>query len=217
MRISVLLPSRGRPNDLEEAVDSLYSNARNRDDVEVLVRLDSDDPTLREYLASPLKDVTSYFVNERGRGYPDMHLYVNQLSAFARGEWLFLFNDDARMRSPEWDRLILGAEWPEICVLRPNQTDAGNLFPIVSRKFYETLGHFSLSPHNDSWVESISRYLDIEYAVPGLWVDHLRDSYTDQTHTESQAAYATTSPEFHAPAMQTLLMQDIEKIRKAIG
>lgn len=214
--ISVLLPSRGRPKDLEEAIDSLYSHSAYRDGVvEVLVRLDRDDPELDSY--TDLRQMAEFVIGERGRGYPDMHVYVNELAALAKGDWLFLFNDDARMRTVDWDRKILEGEWPEICVLRPNQGDAGNLFPIVSRKFYETLGYFSLSPHNDSWVESISRYLDIEYAIEGMWVDHLRDTYTDQTHTESQAAYATTSPEFHGEAMQTLLMQDIEKIRKAIG
>lgn len=39
-----------------------------------------------------------------------MHHWVNDLCALAAGDWLFLFNDDARMRTNDWDQWLLNAE-----------------------------------------------------------------------------------------------------------
>ena len=48
--ISVLIPSRNRPQGLRELCDSLFNNANNANQIEVIVYFDLDDSYIPEYV-----------------------------------------------------------------------------------------------------------------------------------------------------------------------
>lgn len=213
--ISVLLPSRGRPDLLADSIASLLTRAApNR--VEVRVALDGDDPTWQEAVAQVGHyDAVSIFVGER-HGYEQLHRYYNDLAEFARGSWLLLWNDDAIMETNRWDELVESHDHRWSLALnftgRP-QEGAMNLFPCVSRAWYETLGHISLSPHCDTWIQDASRAAGCEVMEPRIAVHHRRDEIDDATKRESLGSYATTSPAFYSPEMQGLLAEDVRRLR----
>lgn len=213
MSISVIIPSRERFYHLGEAIGSLLKNAHSPEQIEILIKVDNDDPQLSLYKTLPYKVVTS----DRGAGYIDMHRYFNELCKASTGDWILLFNDDARMVTKDWDlRLTNKAkEVPSICILQIVTSDALNLFPIVSRAFYEALGHFSMSPHGDTYLEVIAQAIGRQFSVD-IHVIHLRDEMNDTTYASSQAACFLTSPAFYSDEVQTCISQDIKTLSTAM-
>ena len=201
--ISVLVPSRNRPTLLRESLSSLGYG-----DFETLVYIDNDDPSRREYMEVP----TTYTLVGKRYGYPGLQHYINELCKLATGDWLFLWNDDALMKTPDWWKKVPETDKPEVINFDANPLN--NLFPLVSRQMYETLGHFSLSPHNDSWVQDIANQVGIHTHVPGVEIYHRRMELNDKTKFETQAAYATTSPAYDA--MWELRDKDAKKIMEVL-
>jgi glycosyltransferase involved in cell wall biosynthesis len=209
--ISVLLPSRGRPGPLAESVASLRDLADRPDRVEVLVAADPDDPDTAE--AATACGGRVWVAPER-YGYAMLHEYVNRLAVMAEGEWLLLWNDDARMLTHGWDSRTTeappGVLWP-----RHNGSPYLNVFPVVHRRVVDLIGHFSLSPHCDSWMQDIARDAHIHHRI-NVEVLHDRHDLTgghdDQTYREAQAGYRTT--DYHSPGMAGMRARDVELLRK---
>lgn len=208
--ISVLLPSRGRPAALTESVASLLGLADRPDDIEVLVAVDPDDPDTSE-VGLP-RQATLWTAPER-YGYPRLHEYVNRLAERASGGWLMLWNDDARILTEGWDTVVKAASdtvlWPH-----SNDVPTCNTFPIWPRTWTDHLGHVSLSPHCDSWIQYLGQALDRHERVD---VEILHDradltgGHDDQTRAESLAGYRTA--DYGSPAMEAARAADVTALR----
>ncbi len=205
--ISVLLPSRHRPEALTDSIGSLRVMAADPRRIEILVAADPDDPATVE--AAERSRARAWVAPTR-YGYHRLHEYVNELARQAAGEWLLLWNDDARMLTASWDEHVAQAEpgvlWPD-----HNGSAFLNVFPIVHRRVVDILGHFSLSPHNDSWVQDVAEAVGAHHRIP---VEVLHDRYdltgghNDQTWREAQAGYRTA--DYHSPEMAALRQKDID-------
>lgn len=153
--VSVLIPSRGRPVRLASTADELLYLAEDPDSIEILVAADPDDVTMigaRAWLPPQLQVWT---VPERF-GYKHLHRYFNALAALASGEWVMLFNDDAEMLTPGWDKVIRaeppGILWPEADYAPELAT-----FPVIPSAWVRHLGHVSLDQSADMWLHHVGR------------------------------------------------------------
>ena len=215
---TVIIPSRGRPARLTTAVRSLLDHARDPDQIEIVVRADDDDPGTAEVARALPR--TRVIVGPRGAGYRDLHVWINEIAARTTSRWLWIFNDDARIHSATrpWDEILAGDQTRltyvkfDECRREP---DDPALFPIVGRDVYDTLGHLSLNPHVDSWVDEVIRVLSggaVRY-YDAVTVDHSRPD--DATAAESTAAYPDTSLAFCSPAMWAARQIDAATIKAA--
>lgn len=208
--ISVLLPSRGRPESLIDSIGSLRVMADDAPTVEVLVAADPDDP---DTVKASLKARARCWVAPERYGYHRLHEYVNELARQAAGEWLLLWNDDARMLTQGWDTRARegrpGVLWPA-----HNGSPFLNVFPIVHTTLVEAWGHFSLSPHCDSWVQDVADAAGAHHRID-VEVRHdrfdLTGGHDDITYREAQAGYRTA--DYHSPEMAELRQRDIETLR----
>lgn len=208
--ISVLLPSRGRPESLTLSVESLRSLAHRPENIDVLVAADPDD---HETVAAADRCHTAVWIAPERFGYAQLHRYVNALAGMSSTEWLLLWNDDARMLTPGWDERVTEAPasvlWP-----RHNGSPYLNVFPVVHRTVVDTIGHFSLSPHCDSWVQDVAAAAGIHRRID---VEALHDRFDltgghdDQTYRDAQAGYRTS--EYHSPAMAAARTRDADLLR----
>jgi Glycosyl transferase family 2 len=176
--ISVLVPSRERPEALARSIDSLGEG-----DFEVLVRVDEDDPRRDGYDQFP-----GLVVGPR-HGYAALHHYFNELAERARGDWLVIWNDDAIMQTPDWIEVVRSFDG-KMAVLNPNTNHDNwkidmNVFPIFPRKIVELTGHLSLNNHNDTWLEFVGRDAGIMVRVP-ITILHDR---ADLTGNNDDAVY----------------------------
>lgn len=189
--ISVLIPTRKRPASLKKTLDSLIDNSLDIKRLEILIAVDDDDTTTIEFLASTVEpwfkslSIKYKFVKFKRLGYAYLHYYINHLSAQATGDWLFFINDDAVVKTPNWDQIIEDNS-SEFALLRAETTNEHPyaIFPILPRKWVEITGHFSLHQLNDAWVSQIGWILDIVKTIP-VMIDHNRFDLTGDHQDET--------------------------------
>ena len=223
--ISIILPSRGRSAHLLESLRSLYSTAIDRSQLEFLLKIDEDDTESQEVAKQAAQEsgcVIKMWTSPRGNGYRDFHHWINSLAGVAEGDWLFLFNDDARMKTQGWDYGVLNAPlskvWhklSEVCIVvistigRP----AANEFPLIRRDIYKILGHLSLNPHVDNWIHTVVFPLGCAYRFPEQFaIEHPTIDSEDVVRRETMEAYQSTDIEYHSAPMIRARLQDSLKL-----
>jgi hypothetical protein len=182
--------------------------------IQVLVGADPDDPSTRE-VDLPWQ-ATVWTAPER-YGYPRLHEYVNRLAEQADGDWLMLWNDDARILTEGWDAAVAEQE-PGVLWPHSNDIPTCNTFPIWPRTWTNHLGHVSLSPHCDSWIQYLGQAIGRHERV-AIEILHDRADLTgghdDQTRAESLAGYRTA--DYGSPAMEAARAADVAALRTLLA
>lgn len=220
--VSILIPTRGRSQHLCVAVDSFYSLAKDKSLLEFVFKVDDDDlPTIDTVKKiSELIPSCKVLISPRGRGYLDMHKWVNQMCETSSGQWLFLANDDVKMVKDAWDQILLGVgtaqSWPgidELCLLvfptvgRPDAQE----FLALRRGTFDLLGHFSILPHNDTWINGIMNFCGCVLHVP-IFVEHYSDQVIDDIRREGHETHKITGRELTSISTKRFKMLDVKKI-----
>ena len=222
--ISILLPTRGRTDMLMRSVSSLRDLATNFSTVEVLFGMDNNDLIgLEFFLHNVIPWIEQYNIHHKvvvfePMGYHNLHRYFNGLSEHSHGKWLFLWNDDAVMKTRGWDTYIRAktGEFKLLSVITHNEHPY-SIFPIVPREWYETLGHVSQHSLNDAWVSNIAYPLDIFERIP-VYCDHERADLTGNAidHTFQKRVVlegnAANPMDFNHPDIIDLRMTDARKL-----
>ncbi len=160
--ISVLLPSRGRPDSLAASMSSLLETASEPAGVQILVAADPDDRATQEV---PLRPGDVMWVAPERYGYLRMYEYVNALAKIASGQWLHLWNDDARMLTPGWDAIV-AAQQPGVLWSSANHAPQCNIFPFWPKAWSDAMGHVSLAWQCDTWIEQVGAMAGRMWKVP---------------------------------------------------
>jgi len=163
-RITMLVPTRGRPEALTKSLRSLLTTADDPARVEILLAMDNDDREhgvyVTETLIPQLRKEFNCTVTPHvflPLGYRNLHAYYNHLCCNADGDWLFLWNDDAIMNSKGWDTEIASYNG-QFKLLKLNQINHRHLFalfPIVPREYFELAGYFSPNAQCDNFVYQV--------------------------------------------------------------
>lgn len=161
--ISMLLPARARPKNLKSSIESVFDLAAKSDDVEFLVRLDDNDPYLAEeraLLAQFPRSTTHIRVSVGPRlGYARMHEMYNRCAAAAKGQYLFVWNDDIELRTQNWDQLLREAPLFSVQWLRRDITKTTDFtLPVIGRPLYDAVGHLSQNAFCDAWIADYSSF-----------------------------------------------------------
>lgn len=228
--LSVLLPSRGRPEHLAQAVDSIYSLAGDKNSVEFIFKADDDDIPTVNFL-SRLERILPHkkIVSPRGHGYRDMHLWANSMSAMATGDWLLLFNDDARMLTNAWDDVlahtVVGSVFhgvTDVACLVPSVSGAldDTAFFFLRRRVVEILGRFSYIPHNDTWIAGLMKMVHSMLISQHIQIDHFAKDpakvINDSTYQEGASARETTAYTIHSRDATMMKLLDAVKLQHYI-
>lgn len=220
--ISVIVPSRNRPEELRFALNSL---GLARHGLEALVWLDKDDPKLDTYKKYFDTDPNiRLFIKERV-GYKDSHLMLNFLAKQAKYDWILGFSDDTYFDNPDWFQKVYdfvkqfnpATEPVDINIWDP-ESNRYNLFVFVSRKYFEILDHISLSFAADTWVNLVAQGANIIYGLSGINPKHrkytnvnlLKDTTYYEVEKERKQIKYTHHPK-RSP-FKELVKDDIRKI-----
>lgn len=192
--ISILLPTRGRTDQLKRSVLSLIDLADSPADIQWCFGFDNDDVDTIDYFK---KNVLTEIEKSQARyrilgfnrlGYHRLNEYVNALAKQSTGDWMVFWNDDAVMQSTGWDTVIKG-HTGKFCLqaFDTHNKHPYSIFPIVPREWLEVVGHLSLHPLNDAWLSQIAWILDIMLQID-VKVEHERFDLTgknnDSTYNE---------------------------------
>ena len=140
VRISVLLPTRGRAELLRRFLESVLARSEQPELVEVVVYADADDPASHGFLVEGLAVRT--IVGPRA----SMGEYNTACFEQSRGDIVVLGNDDVVIQTRGWDRKLRemhAAMQDGVYLAYPNDLFKGrdlSAFPILSRRVCQLLG-----------------------------------------------------------------------------
>lgn len=190
-KISLLIPTRGRPVLLKGLLDSLVNTVDVKSSLEVLLLLDKDDPLLED-----TKELLGKYASEFS-----CHHYMNEesvklcgalwniLSKKASGDIRMLGNDDMVFRTKGWDKEVRGAfkkyedrillVWGEDLINGASHA----ALPFIHKKWIDILGYFTPCGerdlgtfYNDTWIFDISKRLGRAKFLKNIEIEHLHFS-----------------------------------------
>lgn len=184
--LSLLCPTRGRPERMHQMAGSALATAADPDRVEILAYVDDVDDKLEAY-----KAVAGELVREHGAqgriklligpaiGVPRA---MNILTQSARGEVICCATDDQQYVSNNWDTRLdeETLRYPDgiYCAWFNDgwESDRWCTVPMVGRQWIETVGYF-LNPvfehyYADTWVWMMAKKLDRAIYLPDVMCRH---------------------------------------------
>ena len=230
-RYALLCPTRGRPERARIFADSALATAARPQAVDILLYVDADDPTRADYQdAFPAEGPVSLVIGP-AVGVPRA---ANMLCERTAAEVLMTANDDQVYIDHGWDER-LGQETARYrdgiyCLWFNDGWEAENFctFPIVSRRWVETLGYlqFPFFEHffADTWIWMLAKAVDRAHFIADILVEHrhwktgkgeMDDTYArhatrpgDSRHARDRAVIDRFERYFHA---------DVEALRRAMS
>lgn len=148
-KVSLLCCTRGRVKALEQSIESVFSKAKNPNQIEILVRFDNDDiDSITDFIILKESKFKNYNIKlsiGEWFGYKKLNHYYNELWPQAEGEWLFLWNDDCLMVTENWDEEINSFSGQNFLLNPKHNHECADwcVFPIVPKAWCEQVGHFS--------------------------------------------------------------------------
>lgn len=185
--ISLLCPSRERPDLARKMAESALSTCSAPTNIEILFYVDHDDPKQDDYFrvfhdlvfmkrVLILSETDSIAVKSVGEAW-------NKLAYYSIGDYLYMMNDDIVFQTTNWD-LTLVSEHQRVffdnigVIFADDGINQGRhcAFPLVSRLWYEILGYFTPECFefmaHDTYIFDIAKRVDRVHYCPDVFVQH---------------------------------------------
>ena len=229
--ISVLIPSRNRPQGLKELCESLFTNASDPNQIEVIVYLDLDDSCTKEYIEYFLELNTRYTNPIKSIIGPKLVLsdYNNKLLQLASSDIFMNLGDDMRCRTQNWDIGIINAinKYPDN--INFVYVDDGYWGPnlathqVLHRNYVDCLGYFSPPffdfGYADTWMFQVAQKVGRIEFLPILF-EHMHYSIGkgefDQTYQDKLDKNQNDIYGELFRSTQYLRTQDVKKLQSYI-
>lgn len=166
--ISILVPTRGRPEKIKRLLESLGQHKN----VEVIVGVDDDDMamlTAEPWATAPFHKVIT------GPRHQTLGALFNTLAAEAKGSWLMAMGDDYVMETEGWPKILLncGKQMPHNVGVMFARDPLHPNFPTIfciHRNTYSKVGYFAAPffPYwfVDTWWDEIAELTGIKLEMP---------------------------------------------------
>lgn len=179
MNISILCPSRGRPEMARRMAESAVVTASDTRGLEILFYLNEDDPLVNEYKHGP------YTVFIMGKDGPTSYAW-NELAKRAAGDILMLMGDDAVFETPGWDEKLRAASRKADLASNPivvfsfddgrSEIGTGHPHPAITREVYNRLGYLACPMFRhfyvDTWLVDLAKEAGIFHYIADMKVSH---------------------------------------------
>lgn len=201
LKYSILTPSRNRPARLKTFVQSVYSLCAYPHNVEILVYVDTDDPAISQYKQFEWDTEIPHNVQFVYGEPVSISKSWNTLAEQSCGDVLVMGNDDLEYRTQDWDILLqtelekypdqIYCAWMQDCI----NGEKHCAFPIISRKWYDTVGYFAPGVfnfgYNDTWVFDIAKRVDRCHYIPHITAEHCHFSANKSAFDDTYARNRT--------------------------
>lgn len=220
--ISILTPTRGRPEMLAKFVDSAFKTADNPHGVEFIVRIDDDDTSYDNWIypsqvkieKGPRKNLAEMFEWERGAG-----------------PYYFNGSDDLIFHTKGWDTKVIEAfdKYPDKIALvygddgNPNETTNISL-AFVHRNWIEATGRyfptFFSGDFVDTWLTFLADGVERRHKID-IYTEHIHPAFgkreQDQTDKDKwEKHFRDNMPKLYEDTLVERL-EDVEKLKKFIN
>lgn len=224
MRISLVACSRGRPFKLVETLLSLMSTINPNLPVEVLIRIDFDDPTYLSYCEHiPLACPFARLVCGPRLG-PGGARAGQEIVMSAKGDLILIFADDIIFFNGWHNELLRVVEEKKdklVFYTADGYKDEKSVsHPIVRRKWLDILGFFF--PHEffalyaDTWIEDVARRANVLHYIPTILIKHNKLSTFDSTMIDARLGEGIKKSKLIYDSLKTQRDLCVEKIKEAM-
>lgn len=214
--ISLLLPTRQRPNQLKRLVDSVNATATHPELIELVTYTDDDDPS---YDALEL-DID--WVRVRGSrhidGLVNLSAMWNRCYEASSGDIVMHCGDDIVFRTPDWDAIVYEAfdAVPDKILFafgRDGIQDANNFgtHGFIHRRWVEAVGFFVppyfVSDYNDTFLNDVAKQIGRHREID-IYTEHMHfiigKADIDQNTAERLERHDAHRPQdlYHSPKVQ---------------
>lgn len=184
--VSILLPTRKRPELLFDCIRSIVASASGNHEYEIIVRMHRDDqktlaviPSLLSMHLVNIKIVVGY----PHSGYADLSRFYDDAAAVANGKFIWVMNDDVKVSGAPWDMRLLEA--PTDALIMPEthklglstyHRDFDNPFMLMPNRCWEKyeIRKFD-SPFDNALWTILRKNGWPTYFLPGVVVHHDRE------------------------------------------
>jgi Glycosyl transferase family 2 len=190
-RVSLLVPTRNRPEYLKALIESYFATISGSDDSELVFRVDFDDMKTLQILA---KYDFPVIVGPRRLGYRSLPSFYNEMARLARGDILICCNDDVIIETPDWPQLIIEAanQYPDGIFNIGVSTIRGEenyIFSCVSRKLVDRLGFINDERlvYSDIFLMDVAKHFN---RLSKLWTVRFRHNWAGENPAGMDATRA---------------------------
>jgi hypothetical protein len=222
--ISIITPSRGRPIQLKRMAESAWCNVSDFSNVEIVVRVDSDDPLLEEYKKIP--DI-KYVEGTRDIIHSARW---DECLPISYGDIIFSANDDITFNTNHWDFFL--EDWfsrseDKIWLCHGDDMGYGGdkvaTMPVVHRRWIDCLGYFFPpyfdGDYPDAWVSDIADRIGRRKFLPYM-TEHfhflLGKAEKDQNMIDRLEKQEKQNPRKIFDEREPERIADAEKLRKLL-
>ena len=206
--ISILLPTRGRPNFMETMIFSAIDLAKDKNNLEFILNMDFDDHDSHKKLAeihSKFNNVTGIMGTRTPTGIVNLSAMWNECYRLSRGSIAMHAGDDIIFRTQDWDEVVRNKfnEYEDKIIFAygddgnpdyRNEDNSRSTFGthgFLHRNWIHAVGYFVppyfSSDYNDTWLNEVSRLINRDVYIDIL-TEHMHPSLGkhdwDTTHQE---------------------------------
>lgn len=151
--ISVIVPTRNRPDQFSDFAKSLFENSEHPNDIELIALLDDDDKSYANTI-DKFPQVKWIIGRREGLGPITTRGIKN-----SNGDIILLCNDDVTVLTKKWDtkvRSTHGKYIDKVYLAGPNDLNQGSnlfVFPIFSRPVFDALDQFT-SHYSGAYIDT---------------------------------------------------------------
>ena len=224
--IAILIPTRGRTDNLKRCIFSLIDQASDPDNLQFLIGFDRDDEIGLPYFQKEIqpeldkKNIWYTVVTFDRMGYIGLNHYYNELAKHMDADWLFAWSDDSYMETKHWDTIVTSYTGQfKLLKVHAHNEHPYSIFPIWPRAWYDLFGHCSRHQMVDAELSQMAYWLDIMQIVD-INVMHDRPDLSNRPAdaTHKQRVLLEGNPynplDFHNPNMVANRMKDKEVVAK---
>ena len=218
--LSLIVPTRKRPEQLNRFLISVAATARFSDLIEIVLVVDADDELCRTAAFPSL--TIRHVVGPPGRTMGELN---RAGYAASRGDHVMLLNDDVVVKTRGWDRTVLSCfrRFPDpVALVHVNDTlirDYLCTFPILSREYCELIGGICPTEYEryriDDHIYNVFNLLAVLEKIrivylPDVVFEHTNYVLTaggDAEYRPDEKIHEIDSKRFHVAASQGALPQ----------
>jgi glycosyltransferase involved in cell wall biosynthesis len=226
VKISIVLPTRNRPESLERLYLSAMTTAAHPENVEFCVYVDDDDARTIEKLNLLNKPNIQATIGPR----VVLSSMWDIAAKKATGEVFLQSGDDCIFRSWNWDVYVAAAfrgSSDRLIVVHGRDglhDDKFGTHPFIHRRWIDTVGYFIApyfsSDYGDTWLNDLANALGRRVYIPEVYTEHMhplaKKANWDQTHLDRLARGKADDVDKLYASLEAERSRDVEKLRAAI-
>lgn len=218
LKVSILLPTRGREKNVARLVKSLQATSRVMP--EIVLYVDEDDPTTFDHEALKIIRGPRRILSE----------CWNECAKVASGDLLMVAGDDIVFRTYGWDQMVcreFDKSEDKVLMVHGNDGHWGEKFGthfILHRRWIEALGYITppyfSADYCDTWVNEVANVIKRRVYLP-FSTEHMHPLFgkadIDQTHRERFARAKKDNVEKLYRELASKRAEDVRKLSAIIN